>query len=40
MIAEVLGTALWYGMTGIDIIDYDNTRASRRVRDHARGPSS
>lgn len=27
MIAEVLGTALWYGMTGIDIIDYDNTRA-------------
>lgn len=27
MIAEVLGMALWYGMTGIDIIDYDNTRA-------------
>lgn len=27
MIAEVLGTALWYGMTGIGIIDYDNTRA-------------
>ncbi len=27
MIAEVRGRRLWYGMTGIDIIDYDNTRA-------------